>query len=161
MLLSLLCKGRFAPENLAEKFHSVNGDSPFVSRVVVSNPQAKKAIAHSKVKTDKVDARVISELLRIDYLPEVWMPDSKARELRALCARRASLVSDRVRLKNRIHGVLAANLVPEPKRGDLRSQGLNPALRFGSARALQAADPNRCKAPYAYRVRTCRTRCGS
>jgi len=88
---------------------------PFVSRVVVSNPQATKAIAHSKVKTDKVDARVISELLRIDYLPEVWRPDPASRELRSLCARRATLVSDSVRLKNRIHGVLARNLVPKPK----------------------------------------------
>jgi transposase len=88
---------------------------PFVTRVVVSNAQATKVIAQSKVKTDKVDARVISELLRIGYLPEVWMPDADTRELRGLCARRATLVSDAVRIKNRIHGVLAANLVPKPK----------------------------------------------
>jgi transposase len=97
---------------------------PFVSKVVVSNPQATKAIAHSKVKTDKVDARVISELLRIDYLPEVWTPDPATRELRTLCARRASLVSDSVRLKNRIHGVLARNLVPKPKAEIFDDKGL-------------------------------------
>jgi transposase len=75
---------------------------------------ATKAIAQSKVKTDKIDARVLSELLRIGYLPEVWTPDQNTRELRGLCARRASLVSDCVRLKNRIHGVLAKCLIPRP-----------------------------------------------
>lgn len=88
---------------------------PFVAQVVVSNPMATKVIAQSKVKTDKIDARVLSELLRIGYLPEVWAPDTETKELRNLCARRASLVSDRVRIKNRIHGVLAKNLVPKPK----------------------------------------------
>lgn len=92
--------------------------APYVGKVVVSNPLATKVIAQSKVKTDKIDARVLSELLRIDYLPEVWAPDPPTRELRGLCARRATLVSDMVRIKNRIHGVLAKALVPRPK-GDL------------------------------------------
>jgi len=89
--------------------------APFVGRVVVSNPLATKAIAESKVKTDKVDARVLSELLRCDYLPEVWTPDAATRERRSMCARRAGLVSDLVRTKNRIHSVLAKALVPKPK----------------------------------------------
>ena len=102
---------------LEATFHSwpiVEVLSPFVERVVVSNPMATRAIAQSKVKTDKIDARVLSELLRIGYLPEVWTPNQRTRELRGLCARRASLVSDCTRLKNRIHGVLAKCLVPRP-----------------------------------------------
>ena len=55
---------------------------PFVARVVVSNPMATKAIAKAKVKTDKVDASVLSHLLRLGYLPEVWQPDSATRDLR-------------------------------------------------------------------------------
>lgn len=31
--------------------------------------------AHGRTKTDKVDARVLAELTRVDYLPEVWQPD--------------------------------------------------------------------------------------
>jgi hypothetical protein len=57
---------------LESTFHSwaiVDVLAPYVRRVAVSNPQATKIIAHSKVKTDKVDARVISELLRLQYLP--------------------------------------------------------------------------------------------
>lgn len=92
--------------------------SPYVGKILVSNPLATKAIAQSKVKTDKVDARVISQLLRCDYLPEVWIPDPETREMRGLCARRATLVSDMVRLKNRIHGVIAKALIQKPE-GDL------------------------------------------
>jgi len=106
---------------LEATFHSwaiVDLLAPHVGRVVVSNPLATKAIADAKIKTDKIDARVLSELLRLDYLPEVWTPDAATRERRATCARRAGLVSDVVRIKNRIHGVLAKTLVPKRK-GDL------------------------------------------
>ena len=44
---------------------------PFVERIVVSNPLKTKAIAEAKVKTDKVDALVLPQLLRCDYLPMV------------------------------------------------------------------------------------------
>lgn len=47
---------------------------PLVDRIVVSNPMATKAIASAKVKTDKVDAEALANLLRLDYLPSVWMP---------------------------------------------------------------------------------------
>ena len=43
-----------------------------VGRVVVSNPMKTRAIAEAKVKTDKVDAQVLAELLAADYLPGVW-----------------------------------------------------------------------------------------
>lgn len=39
-----------------------------VGRVVVTNPKTR-AIAEAKVKTGKVDARVLAELLAADYLP--------------------------------------------------------------------------------------------
>jgi len=51
-------------------------------RVVVSNPLQTKAIASAKVKTDKVDARVLADLLRCDYLPGVWRPDEQTQQWR-------------------------------------------------------------------------------
>src|SRR6185312_9752170 len=50
---------------------------PHVARVVVSNPQKTRAIAEAKVKTDKVDAEVLAQLLAADYLPAVWLPDDE------------------------------------------------------------------------------------
>jgi transposase len=39
---------------------------PFVRRVVIANPLQVRAIAHAKVKTDKVDAAVLAKLHAID-----------------------------------------------------------------------------------------------
>lgn len=87
---------------------------PFVGRVVVSNPMKTKAIAEAKVKTDKVDAEVLAQLLRCDYLPSVWVPDAMTRALRQLTSRRERLVSEQTRIKNRIQSVLAGLLVVVP-----------------------------------------------
>jgi transposase len=83
---------------------------PHVARVLVSNPMATKAIAQAKVKTDKVDAHVLAQLLRCEFLPEVWQPDEATRRLRELTGRRRALIGQRTALRNRIHSVLAARL---------------------------------------------------
>jgi transposase len=38
-------------------------------RVTVSNPTRTRAIASAKVKTDKIDARVLAQLGAADFLP--------------------------------------------------------------------------------------------
>jgi transposase len=97
---------------------------PQVGEVVVSNPLATKAIANAKIKTDKVDARVLAQLLRCDFLPRVWEPDQATQQLRRLSARRASLVSDRTTVKNRLHSVLAQRLIVYPDTGLFTDRGL-------------------------------------
>ena len=86
--------------------------SPFVGRVVISNPLLVRAIAWAKVKTDKIDASVLAKLHASGFLPEVWMPDEVTERLRRVVAERVQLVSQMTRLKNRIHSVLHANLIP-------------------------------------------------
>jgi transposase len=83
---------------------------PLVRRVVVSNPRKPRAIAEAKVKTDKVDARILAQLLAADFLPPVWLPDVRTRTLRRQIARRTHLVRQRTRLKNQVHAILARNL---------------------------------------------------
>jgi transposase len=97
---------------------------PHVAEVVVSNPLRTKAIAQAKVKTDKVDALVLAQLLRCDFLPRVWVPDEQTQELRRLTSSRAALVADRTALRNRIHSVLAQRLVVPPVRDLFRGEGL-------------------------------------
>jgi transposase len=97
---------------------------PFVGRIVVSNPLRTKAIAAAKIKTDKIDARVLAELLRAGYLPEVWQPDAETRRLRALTHRRAGLVADRTAVKNRLHATLAQRLISVPGDRLFNSKGL-------------------------------------
>jgi len=84
---------------------------PFVARVVVSNPMATKAIAKAKVKTDKVDAAVLSHLLRLGYLPEVWQPDPATRDLREWTAHRSRIVGQRTSVINRLRSTLAQRLL--------------------------------------------------
>jgi transposase len=93
---------------------------PHVKRVVIANPLQVRAIAHAKVKTDKIDAVVLAKLHAAGFLPEVWQPDEATECLRRQVARRAAVVQARTRLKNRIHSVLHANLIL-PYRGDLFS----------------------------------------
>jgi transposase len=92
---------------------------PRVARVVVSNPQKTRAIAEAKVKTDKVDAEVLAQLLAADYLPGVWLADDQTHALRRQVARRAHIVRQRTRLKNQVHSILHRNLVPRCPATDL------------------------------------------
>lgn len=57
---------------------------PHVVQLVVGNPLRTKAIAEAKIKTDKVDAEVLAQLLRRDYLPSVWQPDPDTEQMRRL-----------------------------------------------------------------------------
>lgn len=86
--------------------------SPYVARVIVANPLQVKAIAHARIKTDKIDAGVLASLRAADFLPEVWVPDAETERLRRLVARRDQVVRHRTRVKNEIHAILAAHLVP-------------------------------------------------
>lgn len=89
---------------------------PHVKQIVVSNPLKTKAIAEAKIKTDKVDAEVLAQLLRCDFLPGVWQPDEATRQLRRLTTQRASLITERSRIKNRIRSLLAHLLVESPRK---------------------------------------------
>jgi transposase len=88
-------------------------------RVVVSNPAKTRAIAEAKVKTDKVDAAILAQLLAADFLPPVWMPDAATSALRRQVLRRAHIVRQRTRLKNQVQAILHRNLVPRCPAADL------------------------------------------
>src|SRR5512132_2978608 len=85
---------------------------PRVKRVVIANPLQVRAIAHAKIKTDKIDAAVLAKLHASGFLPEVWMPDEATETLRRLVAQRTQVVQQMTRAKNRIHSILHANLIP-------------------------------------------------
>jgi transposase len=91
---------------------------PFVRKMVIANPLQVRAIAHAKIKTDKIDATVLAKLHASGFLPEVWMPDETTEALRRLVSQRTQVVQQMTRVKNRIHSILHANLIP-PYRGRL------------------------------------------
>ena len=92
---------------------------PHVGRVAIANTRRLRAIAEAKVKTDRLDARTLCELLAAGFLPEVWGPGEETRALRRRVARRAALVRQRTRAKNELHAVLARNLKEKPPMSDV------------------------------------------
>lgn len=93
--------------------------SPYVARVIVANPLQVKAIAHARIKTDKIDAGVLASLRAADFLPEIWLPDAATERLRRLVTRRDQVVRHRTRTKNEAHAILHAHLLPRCPHADL------------------------------------------
>ncbi|GEO18326.1 hypothetical protein MAE02_60220 [Microvirga aerophila] len=81
---------------------------PFLGKVVIANPLQVRAIAHAKIKADKIDATVLAKLHASGFLPEVWMPDEATETLRRLVSQRTQVVQQMTRVKNRIHSILHA-----------------------------------------------------
>jgi len=79
------------------------------AEVVVSHPKKTRAIASAKIKTDKIDARILAHLLRTELLPRAYLPPRPIRDLREVIRYRAGLVRERVVIKNKIHAVLEKN----------------------------------------------------
>jgi transposase len=76
--------------------------------VKAAHPLMVKSIAYAKVKTDKVDARILADLLRTDIIPECYIPDEKIRDPRDLVRRRHYFVNTRTMFKNNIHAELSS-----------------------------------------------------
>ena len=74
--------------------------------VILSNPVKTRAIASAKIKTDKLDAVKLADLLRGGYISECYVPNDKIMKLRELVRHRLVLVRMKTKLKNSIHGIM-------------------------------------------------------
>ena len=94
------------------------------AKVTVVHPAKVKLIAESRRKTDKIDAKILCELLRIKALPHpVHMPGRKARALRGLLVARRQLVSARTKLCNVVRGMVRQAGILLPPRALLSFRG--------------------------------------
>jgi len=57
-------------------------------------------------KTDKIDAKILANLLRTGFLPEVYVPSDDMLHLRDLCRHKSNLTRSRVSYQNKIKGRL-------------------------------------------------------
>jgi len=89
---------------------------PCAQDLKVAHPAMLKAIAASKKKNDRVDARKIADLLRCDLLPECYMAPSSIRDLRRVLRYRNLVVRQATRMKNRIAGLLMETGTPYNKK---------------------------------------------
>lgn len=73
--------------------------------VRLSNPVKTRAIASAKIKTDKLDAIKLADLLRGGYIAECYVPNKRIMGLRDIVRHRAALVRMRTKLKNKVHSI--------------------------------------------------------
>jgi transposase len=66
-------------------------------------------------KTDFSDAHLLADLLRVGYLPKVWLAPDEICELRRLVRYRQQLVTDRRNAKLRIRAILRDERVEAPE----------------------------------------------
>jgi len=95
---------------------------------VLAHPLKVRAIAEARVKTDKVDAETLAQLLRADLIPRSWIPPKDIRDLRQLVRQRAYLVRQAARFKNRIHAEILRRGVRRP--GNLRTPFSQGSIRW-------------------------------
>ena len=74
-------------------------------RIVLANPFKTRIIAEAQIKTDKVDARILADLLR-GKLVSVHIPGRETRRIREVLRQRCFFVRQRTMLRNRIHRLL-------------------------------------------------------
>jgi len=82
--------------------------------VSVSHPKKTRIIAEAKIKSDRIDSKMIAELIRLDALPKAYMPDLETAELREKVRRRAFLVRERVKLRTKIRSILTYEGIKPP-----------------------------------------------
>jgi transposase len=95
---------------------------------VLAHPLKVRAIAEARVKTDKVDAETLAQLLRADMIPRSWIPSKDMRDLRQLVRQRAYLVREASRFKNRIHAEILRRGVRRPE--NLRTPFAQRSIRW-------------------------------
>lgn len=79
---------------------------PHAIELKVAHPEMLKAITCAKKKNDRADSEKISDLLRVNLLPECYMAPEEIRELRRILRYRNMIVRTSVKMKNKIAGLL-------------------------------------------------------
>lgn len=109
------------------------------SEIYLAHPLKTRAIAEARIKTDKIDSTILAHLLRTGFLPTSYIPTRQIRDMREILRYRASLVSLRTSLKNKVWAILSKNGL-DPKFSDIFGKkaitylkGLNLGLAINKA----------------------------
>lgn len=82
--------------------------------VRLAHPSAVDRLKQGPDKSDHTDAWHLANLLRVGYLPEVWLADGVTRQLRRLVRFRAGVVAQKKDIKLRIQALLREERVSNP-----------------------------------------------
>lgn len=95
-------------------YYFLNVIEPLGLELHLVHPWKTRAIASARIKHDRLDSRVLAELLRTGFLAEAWIAPRVVREERQLLRYRVHTVQWATRAKNSIHGVLNRNGIRSP-----------------------------------------------
>lgn len=91
---------------------------PHEIELILAHAKYVKTIAYAKVKTDKVDSGTLAQLLRMDFIPQVYKIRPELRGLRDMMRVRLRLIQRRTSSKNSIHRIGEKFNSPiDPKQG--------------------------------------------
>ena len=76
--------------------------------IVLANAFKTRIIAEAQIKTDKVDARILADLLRANLISKVHICGKATREVKEVLRQRCFFVRQRTMMRNRIHRLLSA-----------------------------------------------------
>lgn len=75
--------------------------------VLLAHPLRLRAMIQRRTKTDKLDAQLLANLLRIDQIPLAYIPPEPYQQLRDLTRGRARLIRDQAEVKIKLRALLA------------------------------------------------------
>lgn len=78
-------------------------------KVRVAHPKRTKAICSAKIKTDKIDAKTLAQLERVDLVPEAYIPSKETRQQQDVVRHHIQLTEQRTRLICQIKAFLLRN----------------------------------------------------
>src|SRR5262245_7041312 len=112
-----------------------------VQAVYLAHPLKVRARAEARIKTDRIDSKILAHLLRCDLLPTAYVRPREQRVSQQILRQRMFLVRVRTMVKNRIHVLIDRQL-------DVRDVGAQFSDLFGAAglawlRAVSLADVER------------------
>ena len=74
--------------------------------VALAHPLKVRAIAEARIKTDKISADILADLLRTDLLPRAYAPSRETRDIKYILRQRMFYVRVQTMVKNRIYNIL-------------------------------------------------------
>jgi len=86
--------------------HDILEEIDSIESIVMAHPYKTRIIAEAQVKSDKIDARLLAQLLRGDLICKAYACGREARHRKELVRQRAFWVRIRTSLRNRVHRLL-------------------------------------------------------
>lgn len=108
--------------------------------VILAHPLKVRAIAEAKIKTDRIDAKILANLLRADLVPNAYVPGKSTREVKKVLRQRMFFVRLMTMTKNRIHTII--DMHPDI-RAKIGTTDLFGSLGFNWLREVQLPEPER------------------